>query len=125
MLTELHTFANRPENIREVFLISFHDHRPNMESNPDGNCNSAIGGAVLQTLCENVAKCPVVYRTPGSSAQWYSLAQMLRRGKRYVIVSNGHSGKPFIKLYEVRNHATAMQIGQLRILPLFLSLKKV
>ena len=96
MLTELHTFANRPENIREVFLISFHDHRPNVENDPSGNCNSAIGSAVLQTLCENVAECPVVYRTHGNRRQWFSLADMLRRGKRYVIASNGHSGKPFI-----------------------------
>ena len=114
MLTELHTFANRPENVREVFLISFHDHHPNMEDDSIGNCNSAIGSAVLQTLCENVTKCPVVYRTPGSRRQWFSLGDMLRRGKRYVIVSNGHSGKPFIKLYEVRKLATTTAIKQAR-----------
>ena len=114
MLTELHTFANRPENIREVFLISFHDHRPIVENDPSGNCNSAIGSAVLQTLCENVAECPVVYQTHGSRTQWFSLADMLRRGKRYVIVSNGHSDKPFIKLYEVRKLATTTAIKQAR-----------
>ena len=98
MLTELKTFANRPENIREVFLISFHDHHPNVETNPDGNCNSALGRAVLQTICENVTDCPVVYQPLGIPR---SLAEMLRRGQRYVIVSQGNSTKPYIQSYEV------------------------
>ena len=102
MLTELKTFANSPENIREVFLIRFHDHHPNVETNPDGNCNSALGRAVLQTLCENVTDCPVVYQPLSVPRwEWLSLADMLRRGQRYVIVSDGDSTQPFIKSYEV------------------------
>ena len=101
MLTELHTFANRPENVREVFLISFHDHRPNMETNPNGNCNPTIGRAVRQTLCQNLTKCPAVYQSSGSSAQWLSLAEMLRQGQRYVIVSDGRTGFSYLKSYEV------------------------
>ena len=104
MLTLLHTFANRPENIREVFLISFHDHHPNMTTNPGGNCNGAIGRAIFQTLCDNVTSCPAAYRRPtGSEGQWLSLAEMLRQGQRYVIMSDGDSAQPFIQPYEVRN----------------------
>ena len=102
MLTELKTFANRPENIREVFMISFRNHRADVETNPNGNCNAVIGGAVLQTLCENVTDCPTAYQRSGSSTQWLSLAKMLQQGQRYVILSHGNSDKPFIKSYEVR-----------------------
>ena len=102
MLRELHTFANRPENIREVFMISFRNHRPNVETNQNGNCNDAIGGAVLQTLCDSMPDCPPVYQSAGNSAQWLTLAEMLRRGHRYVIMSDGNSDKPYIKLYKVR-----------------------
>ena len=101
MLTELHTFANRPENIREVFMISFRNHRPNL-NNPNGNCNAAIAGAVIQALCDNVADCPAAYQRAENGTQWLSLSEMLRRGERYVIVSNGTSDKPFINSYEVR-----------------------
>ena len=102
MLTQLHAFANREENVREVFLIRFHDHRPNMVTNPNGHCNDVIGHAILQTLCENVADCPTVFQSSESGAQWLSLAEMLQQGQRYVIVSDGSSDKPYIKSYEVR-----------------------
>ena len=99
MLTELKTFANRPENIREVFLISFRNHRPNIKTNRNGNCNAAISSAVLQTLCENVTDCPAAHQ---SSEQWLSLAEMLRRGQRYVIASVGNSDNTYIIPSEVR-----------------------
>ena len=102
MLKELRTFANRRENIREVFLIRFRNHRPNVGTNPIGNCNTAIAAALLQTLCEDVSDCLTVYQSSGSSDEWLSLAEMLRRGQRYVIVSDGSSDKPYIKSYEVR-----------------------
>ena len=102
MLTELYTFANRPENIREVFMIKFRNHRPNVATDSDGDCNAAIGSAVLQTLCERMTNCPTVYRGPGNGGSWLSLAEMLRRGQRYVIASVGNSDKPYIKSYEVR-----------------------
>ena len=103
MLTELHTFAHRPENIREVFLISFHDHHSNMKGDFTGNCNVFIGNAIVQTLCENATNCLAIHQYSAERrGQWLSLAEMLQLGQRYVIVSDGNFFNRFIKSYEVR-----------------------
>ena len=62
-------------------MVRFHQHRSN-------NCNNLISSAILASLCPDTGTaCPTIYQPSESSTQWPTLAEMLRRGQRYVVIS--------------------------------------
>ena len=92
MLKELHTFASRPENVREVYLVRFNEHRP--YATQWGKCNNMIFEAVRESLCLNkTTSCPAIYQPFGSEEPWPTVAELLRYGHRYVIMTEGFDSR--------------------------------
>ena len=104
LLDKIQQFAQ--QNSHEIFLLRLRNHH-HISSQPTqqgaGACVVQVQQAIFDRLCENVNACPAVFSAAvGNSSPWPSLAEMLRRGIRYVVVSDGAPSHLYIRSNTVR-----------------------